>query len=551
MNSSLARVLSTCAPAGAGSLLALFVLLELGSLRHLTITTDEPFHYGYGWQLLNFDSRRFDDSKMPFSMLNALPRKLATVLHLHPGSLRRRLESLEFARNATVVCAVLLGWLIFRWARALYGPLSGLLALTLFVFDPNILAHSGLVSTDLYGTWMICLAAWAFWRLLNHEGPGMWRRATIGAALFGLAQLAKYTSAYLVPIFLLIAFGYALPQLWALARSGDLRALARRGVTGTKIAALYVAAFLIIVNAGYWGQKTFLPVASLQFRSSEFQRVQTALASVPGLRMPVPWAYIQGMDWVLQIEREGGNPYLLGDVGRGNVIGRRFPEYYWIGWLVKEPLATQLLLFLALGAYLARFRRFDFRRNEWFLACPVLFFAWYFTFVFRLQIGYRYALPVLPFLFVFTSSLVHDLGAMRRSSRLLIGGLLLYLVASTLSYYPHFIPYFNEVVWNRIYAYRIMADSNLEFGQGKWYLARYLRRHPEALFEPIDPQPGAILLEANKYARLWDVERYRWIRENFAPIGHVAHGYLVFRVSPDALRRVTDSVPADGADKGY
>jgi hypothetical protein len=171
--------------------------------------------------------------------------------------------------------------------------------------------------------------------------------------------------------------------------------------------------------------------------------------------------------------------------------------------------------------------------------------------VFNLQIGYRFALPVLPFLFVFTGSLARDIAAMRRSSRLLIGGLLLYLVASTLSYYPHFIPYFNELVWDRTNAYRIMADANLAWSQDGWYVARYLRRHPDALFEPVDPQEGTVLLSVNKYAGLWDVERYRWIRENFAPIGHIAHGHLIFQVTPEALLRVTDPVAADGADKGY
>jgi 4-amino-4-deoxy-L-arabinose transferase-like glycosyltransferase len=552
LSSRLARLASDRATLVAMLLLAVFALLEVGSLRHQTLTVDERGHYAYGWQLLRLDSTRFDESKMPVAMLNALPRGLASALH--PGSLRHRLEGVEFARYVTVVCAVLLGWLVFRWARALYGALAGLLALTVFVFDPNILAHSGLVTTDLYAAWTICLAVWAFWRLLNHEGPGMWRAATVGAALFGLAQLAKYTSAYLAPILLLIALGHGLPEWWAMLRAGDRRALVARGVTGLKIGLLYVAGFLVVVNAGYWGQRTLQPVTSYHFRSHAFQQAQRVLAAVPELRMPVPAAYVEGMDWVLSIERGHGsltNPYLLGEVGRDNVAGRRFPEYYAVAWLVKEPIATQLLLLLAVGAYLARRRQFHFRRNEWFLACPVLFFASYLTLAFNMQIGYRFALPALPFLFVFTGSLARDAAAMRRSSRLLIGGLLLYLVGSTLSYYPHFIPYFNELVWNRTNAYRIMADSNLAWSQDGWYVTRYLRRHPDALFEPVDPQVGTVLLSANKYAGLRDVERYRWIRENFEPVGHVAHGHLVFRVTPEALRRVTDPVPADGADKGY
>ena len=80
---------------------------------------------------------------------------------------------------------------------------------------------------------------------------------------------------------------------------------------------------------------------------------------------------------------------------------------------------------------------------------------------------------------------------------------MLYLVASVLSYYPHFIPYFNELVWDRSKAYRILADSNLGWSQNHWYLRRYLRRHPEALFEPPGLQAGTIVLSVNKYVGLF------------------------------------------------
>ena len=387
----------------AAMLLVTFVLIEVGSLRRMTLTVDESAHYRYGWQILNFDSTRFDNSKMPFSALNALPGKIATEL-LDPGPLRRRLETIEFGRYTTVLCTVLLGWLVFRWTRELYGQAAGLLALTVFVFDPNILAHGGLVTTDLYATWMMTFTVWSFWRFLNHRGPGVWRVTTVSAIAFGLAQLAKYTSAYLVPILILIALGNAAPELWAIARSRDWRALIGRSLTAGKYSAVYVVAFLVIVNIGYWGQETFRTLASCEFRSSQFQKFQRALQVVPGLRVPVPWAYIEGLDWVLSDEREGANVYLLGQIGKDGVAGRRFPEYYAVAWLYKEPIATQILLLLALGAYVARFRRFDFRRNEWPLACTVLFFAWYFTFVFNRQKGFRFALIVLPMLFVFTGA---------------------------------------------------------------------------------------------------------------------------------------------------
>jgi hypothetical protein len=549
MRSRLTALVSGRATGAALLLLAVFVALQVASNQHKTITINEPDHYRYGWQLLHFQSARFDDSKMPFSMLSALPRRIAEAT-LPPGPLRRHVVTIKFARYVTVAGATLLGWLVFVWARALYGGPGSLLALTLYVFDPNILAHGGLVGTDLFGTAMIALSVWAFWRFLNHDGPGVWRAATMSALCFAAAQLAKYTAAYLVPILLGIALGHAAPALWAVVRERDWRGLGRRLGRAGGYAALYVAAFLLVVNLGYWGQRTLKPLAGSEFRSHEFQRVQAALAGVPGLRMPVPWAYVEGLDWVFANERGGVNVYLLGEMGKDGVVGRRFLEYYPVAWLYKEPIATQILLLLALVVYAARFRRFDFRRNEWPLACTALFFVWYFVFVYNFQLGYRFALVGLPVVFVFTGSLLSEAAGLGRRARWLVGGLLLYLVASVLSYYPHFIPYFNELLWDRKQAYTVLADASLVLDENHWYMRRYLRKHPAVIFEPASPMAGTLLVRVEFYVGLFFQERFRWLRENFAPIGHVAHGHLLFRVTPEALRRVTDPLSADWEDKG-
>jgi hypothetical protein len=181
---------------------------------------------------------------------------------------------------------------------------------------------------------------------------------------------------------------------------------------------------------------------------------------------------------------------------------------------------------------------------------PALFFAWYLTFVFRAQIGYRHAIVVLPMLFVFMGSLLSEAAALGRRTRWLVGGLLVYLVISVLSYYPHFIPYFNELIWDRSRAYRVMADSSLVLDQNHWYVRRYLRQHPEVVFEPDAPMAGTLLVRVERYVGLYFVEQYRWLRDNFEPVGHVAHGHLLFRVTPEALRLVTDPLSADWEDKG-
>jgi hypothetical protein len=551
MSGWLARIVPGRDVAVAMLLLAVFVLLQIGSNRHKSIIIEEPVHYQYGWKILHFDSTKIEpgeSSKMPFSALNALPRWVAWRL-LPRGSLRRQVETIEFSRYVTVAAGVLLGWLVFRWTQALYGGAGALLALTLYAFDPNILTHSGIVSADLYATWMVALTVWTFWRFLNHDGPGTWRWATASALVFALAQVAKYTAAYLVPILLLIAVGHAGPTLWADARRGAWGRLAGWAGRGAGWAALYVAAYLAVVNLAYWGEQTFQPLAASHFQSSQFQRIQTVLAPLPWVRIPVPWPYVEGMDWVFSLERLGANVYLLGEMGKGGEAGLRFPEYYAVSWLYKEPIATQLLMLLALVAYLARVRRFDFRRNEWFLAAPTMFFVWYFGFVFNYQAGFRYVLVMLPVLVVFTGSLLAEPPALGGRGRAVVGVLVVYLVVSVLSYYPHFLPYFNELVWDRKMAYKVLADASLVQDENHWYVRQYLRRHPEVILEPDGPTAGAILVRVEFFVGLFYVEQFRWLRENFAPVGHVAHGHLLFRVTPEALRRVTDPLSADWVDQ--
>ena len=52
-----------------------------------------------------------------------------------------------------------------------------------------------------------------------------------------------------------------------------------------------------------------------------------------------------------------------------------------------------------------------------------------------------------------------------------------WLGASVASYYPNMIPYMNEWVHDRRLSYRILADSNLDWGQDT-AVAEFLRKNP-------------------------------------------------------------------------
>ena len=59
------------------------------------------------------------------------------------------------------------GYVCFRWARELYGDWSGLLALTLWCFEPNILANGQLITPDMGATALGVTAGYCFWKWLK------------------------------------------------------------------------------------------------------------------------------------------------------------------------------------------------------------------------------------------------------------------------------------------------------------------------------------------------------------------------------------------------
>ena len=49
----------------------------------------------------------------------------------------------------TIILSLLLALYVLRWSYELYGRNGALLSLSLYVFDPNLLAHGHLVTADL------------------------------------------------------------------------------------------------------------------------------------------------------------------------------------------------------------------------------------------------------------------------------------------------------------------------------------------------------------------------------------------------------------------
>ncbi len=499
------------------ALLILFALRGLAAVQWDNTTADERLHLGYGERALRSGTFvRTDDnlnSKMPVSVLNALPGVLAD----RDGTMSWERE-LFLARIPSLLLGVLLGWLVWSWSRALFGLRGGALALLLYTFCPNVLAHDHLVTTDISTALAMFGAAYAFWRYLDRPGRG---RLLVAVAAFGLAQLTKTTAAFLFPIFALIL------ALRLTARKDLLRAAG--------LLLLMALGALVILNAGFLGEGTGTPLKGYTFVSDGFKK----LASTPVLRdvpLPLPYAYVQGLDMV---SRDSLAPYWTYLRGRYSDTG--FRSYFLWAFLVKVPVATQLILLMALGLWASG--RIRAPGADDCLLVPVAFLLVYFSLFFRLGIGVRYILPAFPFLFVFAGRVAafQPSPGWARWQPAVVGALLLWLAASSLSVHPHYLSYFNEIAGGPANGWRWLLDSNLDWGQDDEYVREvYVPRSPVPVrLNPSGPTSGRIAVDLN---HLFGIdpgigERYAWLRENFQPVAKVRQTWWVFDVTEADFQR--------------
>ncbi len=106
---------------------------------------------------------------------------------------------INISRIPIMLLALALGALIFRWARELNGPGAALLSLTLYTFDPNILAHSRLNTTDLGVTAFVFLAGYGVWRW--QARPAGLQSSLLVGFLIGLELGSKYLALIFVLFF--------------------------------------------------------------------------------------------------------------------------------------------------------------------------------------------------------------------------------------------------------------------------------------------------------------------------------------------------------------
>ncbi|HSD83820.1 MAG TPA: glycosyltransferase family 39 protein, partial [Anaerolineae bacterium] len=441
---------------GAILLLVIMLWLEVSTLSITAATPDEPMHILRGYVFVQRGLDRIGScvpcSPVLSGALIGAGLSLEPNLQLPPADdpgwhdktafgfqeqflwekTAPPLRLIFLARLPIIAISLLLGALIFRWASRRSGPLPALGALTLYVFCPNFLAHARLATTDVVAAATFALSVYTFARALDSTRRITW---IVSGIALGLALAAKVSAVWLPVTFAILVAG----RLWQARHD-------RRS---------WLPPIGLLISTGLIGGLTLWGI----------YRFTIGPIAPGGFPVPAPgfWGEWQAFNDYLKDPLPG---YLLGQV-------TQFGWWYYfpVAFAAKTPLPILIFLLFAVG-YTLRTRSWS--RDLALLIAPGLLFA---SLLFSPHaLGYRYLLPILPFILVYSAEVIkHALKIRWQQIASVI--LIAWQVIGTLRYHPYYLTYFNEIVGGPDRGRYILIDSNLDWGQDLPALKQYVDEH--------------------------------------------------------------------------
>jgi len=495
------------------SFVVLFFFILFFSLAAVTTflqkspTMDEPIHLFAGYSYLKWGDFRTNPEHPPFAKMWAalplLPSQLADVRETpHWDFIPRdglgisvvdciyRVfftdnsgEALFFrAKLQMIFIGMLLGIFIYLWAKTLFGFEAGLAALSIYALDPNVLAHTSMIHTDLPLAAFFFIGTYFFSRSLAGFNA---RNVLCAAAFFALATITKYSAVTILPIWMILAGAFFFSP--ALATGGSATADSRMKQLAKVAAVLFVAVLgsYIFIWGIYGFRFDAIPGGAQHLDVARVLPAQpTVLGRFFGFLLEhrlLPEAWIYGQLTVIKgLQRPA---YLLGWISPSG-----FWSYFPVAFLVKTPLPTLALICVGIGLAVRGINR----PQATLLMIPaLLYFA--FAVLARTNIGLRHILPVYPFLFVLAGGAA---GALWRNGRWMKQGVVLlgiWAVWVCVSTFPDYLAYFNELIGGPRNGYRVLVDSNLDWGQDlkglkRWMDQNGVRKIQFAYFGWVDPE---------------------------------------------------------------
>ena len=414
-----------------------FSLQIIPRIGWYSLTADEPTDITNGYYYLTRGDVVMPHNHPPLaSTIQSLPllfmnlktqSSLGDVLdRAHYFLFDWNLDKLEaITRSTRLVSWVLglaIGFLIF-WNFRKESAWLGF-ALFLWALDPLLSTLSGLAKTDIAPTLFFFWAVLAFQKAQKFITPAM---SLAAGVLTAMAVTCKFYGLVLIPIFLTLEIlnekeRFKPKENWK--------------------------TFSIILKRWCWGTLGFFLFVFLIYLPGTL--------CLPEHRSPLAYFFSKlGEDIAY-----ASHPYPVYFLGQAGLQSHWY--YLPVAFILKEPIP--FLFLLALGLFLAVRGKIIFPAWLW---VPPLFFT--LAILPTLNLGVRYLLPAIPFLFLIGGKAgawmwQSTQDKRRRTWRLAVIGLMMWQAVSVLTQFPRSLSYFNDGVKEER-KIGLLGDSNLDWGQ--------------------------------------------------------------------------------------
>jgi len=467
---------------------AVFIALTVGSYTQKSATVDEPQHLTAGYTALRLHDYRLDPEHPPFLRLwAALPLLAMPDVQLDTNTVSWETgQSWDFSRHflyelndadhllyrarfMMVIVGIVLGVLIFSWAQELFGFWTAAAVLALYCLEPNILAHSSLVTTDLGVTCFIFGALYFLWRLT--------RTLTLGnavglASFFALAQVSKFSGLVLGPIVVVLLLvrllgGGAWP--YQFRNRGELRSVRDKLLTMAAVVVVLAVTSYIAVWAVYgfhYGPTAPSTDLTLLRKNPQLlDRVHTTwvIGSWFDEHRLLPDTYTRSLI-LAQVKGQRRSAYLAGEFSRTG-----WWYYFPLAFMIKTPLAV-LFLFTC-GLVLSLKTRTRWKSEDAFIILPLVIYLGM-AIMAHLNIGLRHLLPIYPLVLLICGITLEEMRVRWRPVFLMVP--IVVAAVELALVYPHCLAFFNQLIRGPGNGHLVLLDSNLDWGQDLKPLKRWM-----------------------------------------------------------------------------
>lgn len=378
-------------------------------------------------------------------------------------------EILIPSRLMSATLSLLFATLVFVMSLVMFGRWEAVVALAIVAFEPNLIAHGSLVTTDMAITLAALASTFALYRYATR--PSLSGFAVAGLA-FGFLLGAKHSAIILLPIFMLVFVADAIIEcdahnvVWksVLRRTAVFVALCVVGVA--LLWSLYGFRYSALPKAGSSEIVSVERYISERARTDVNDSLSAHLVRGVARLHVLPESYVLGLADVVASSSRNATIF-----NRNYATGKWF--YFPIAFLVKSSIP--LLVLFPCGLFLIFVAKEKRRELLFLLVPPTIFFALSITS--KINIGVRHILPVYGFFIVVAAA--GAVWANRRFTyfRWALILLLVFHVATAFRTTPNYIGFANDLWGGTNNAYKIFpVDSNLDWGQNEKLVAEYLER---------------------------------------------------------------------------